>query len=250
MQTPAFRILVRSGLTLAFLLPAGCELWYPPIPTSSQLNTGLVVLYPGSFNTFTEMQGFNDGLRLGGVNEAIQVVQWAPFLEHMLDPPGALPRQRERAKAEALRLADYKRQYSDCPITLIGYSGGGLMAILAASYMPEGVMIDRVILMSPAVSKDFDLLPTLDHTRLGVIHYWSHREQFTVNVSHQFGLADGTHGDPASTYGFTMSDPRLQQIQWDPAWSSYGYNGEHWEYLFNHNWIADFVAPWVVSAHE
>jgi len=234
---------------IGLLIAAGCELWAPPPAGEAELSRGLVVMYPGSFSTTTEMEGFYNGLRAGGVEMALQVRRWEPFLEHIIEPVYAVERTRARARYEAKRLAEYRRQYADCPITLLGYSGGCLMAILVTEEMPEGVLVDRVILMSAAVSRHYDLTRMLDNTRLGAVHYWSPREDFTRRVAADFGLADGSRDDPASADSFDTIDERLTQISWRPEWKSYGYNGEHWEYLFNVEWIRDFVAPWTVPPH-
>lgn len=230
---------------LSSIFVSACDAWRPPPPTDVELEKGLVVMYPGSFNTTSEMIGFYYGLRDGGVDQAIEVVQWASFLDHVMDPTGAQIRNDQRAHEEAARLAAYRQAHPDRPVTLLGYSGGAWFAVLTAERMPEGSSLDRVILMNAAIERSYDLSAALSHTMDGVVHFWSPKDQLTIDASANFNLADSTHGKPAASFGFDIRDDRLTQVEWDPAWEQYGYYGSHEGYLFLFDWIARFVAPWV-----
>jgi len=233
-------------IIFTFVAASGCDVWKPPLPTDSELEKGLVVMYPGSFNTTSELFDFYWGIRNSGVGEAIEIVQWASFLDHVMDPTGAQVRNDERARQEAERLAAYQQAHPDQPVTLLGYSAGCWFAVLTAERMPEGTSLDRVILMSASIEKSYDLSMALSHTKDGIVHFWSSKDQFTRDVSAQYNLGDSTQGDPAASFGFDLQDERLTQIEWDPAWEQYGYYGDHADYLLLPGWIEQFVAPWVV----
>ncbi|HKQ46510.1 MAG TPA: hypothetical protein VJZ71_00390 [Phycisphaerae bacterium] len=239
-----------KSLCIIFVFLSGCDVWRPPTPTEAELDKGLVVMYPGSFNTTIEMLGFYEGLRQGGVDEAIELVQWAAFLDHYYDPTGAQVRNDERARQEAARFAAYKQAHPDRPVTLLGYSGGAWFAILVAERMPEGTQVDRLILMSAAMHRSYDVSAALAGTREEIVLFWSPRDQFTQDRGVEENLADSTHGPPAASFGFDMQDERLMQIEYDPAWEQYGHYGEHADYLPLVGWIGQFVAPWVAKAPD
>lgn len=235
---------VRAATAVCFMLfAAGCEIWRPPLPLPEEYEKGLVVMYPGSLNTTSEMVGFYEGLRSAGVDQAIEVVQWATFLEHMFDPVGAQERNSPRAQQEADRLAAVRRMNPDLPITLFGYSGGCWFATLVAERLPAGVTINRVILMSPAFDRAYDMTTALDRTSEGFVSFWSSGDDFTLEIRDIFSLADSTRGEPAATFGFPGDDPRLRQIAYDPAWEAYAHYGGHTDYVLLTDWIRDFVAP-------
>jgi len=113
-----------SAIAAVVVLPllAGCNPWQAPEPTAGGLHAGLVVLYPAAYNSQWEMSGFYEGLRAAGRGQAIQVAQWAGHLEQWLAPAGFLEVIRDRAKAEAARIAGYKAEHPGAPVTLISYS--------------------------------------------------------------------------------------------------------------------------------
>ncbi len=247
----AHRMRKRSGiaviLTAWSTLLAGCEAWFPLPPATDEYNRGLVLLYPGSFNTTSEMIGFYYGLKEGGVDQAIEVVKWAAFLDHMIDPEGAQVRIAARAHEEAARIKAYAEAHPGRPITLVGYSGGAWFAVATAERLDPSVSVDRILMMSPAIRRDYDLTAALAKTRLGAVCFWSPLDTFTVTIAATFNLADSTKSEPAATFSFDMDDTRLHEIEYDPAWREYGYYGEHEEYLLLVGWIAEFVAPWVAT---
>jgi pimeloyl-ACP methyl ester carboxylesterase len=223
----------------------GLELWRPPPPTPAQLDVGLIVLYPGSTNTITEMKGFHDGLRDAGIGQAIEVVAWAAPLEHFFNPAGFVESNRPWAKAEAARIATFQDQHPEAPVTLIGYSAGAMAAIMAAEELPAGRSVACVLLMSSAVSACHDLESMLEHTDAAIV-YLSPADGLTEFATRGIGTVDGAYAFPAATYGFFMGHEKLRQIAWEP-WmgGAYGNYGNHVDYLFNVPWIRDFVAPWL-----
>lgn len=233
---------------LCFLALPGCDLWRPPAPTSEEANKGLVVLYPGSFNTTIEMVGFYEGLKQANKGVGIEVVTWAPFLDHMIDPVGAQIRNDGRATEEANRLAEYKRAHPGSMVTLLGYSGGCWFAVLTAERMPADVSVDRVILMNAPIRKTYDLSAALAHTTGGIVNFWSPGDTFTRDVGGSFNLADSTRDPPAAMYSFDSTPAGLTQISYQPEWAAYGVYGTHTDYVLNTNWIRDVLGPWIATA--
>lgn len=239
---------MKQALVAMALLLTGCEIWFPLPPAADEAERGLVRMYPGSFNTSSEMIGFYYGLQEDGIDQAVEVVKWASFLDHMIDPVGAQVRIAESAAQEALRLAAYKQAHPGRPVTLLGYSGGCWFATRVAEHMPPEVQVDRIILLSAAFDRSYDMTRALAGTRLEIVNFWSPKDQFTINVRDLFNLADSTRAEPAATFGLDHQDPRLIQITYNPAWAELGHYGEHTDYVLLVGWIAKFVAPWVAPS--
>ena len=136
---------------------AGCGRFEPV--TAAQLDRGYVLLLPGVANKPSSMAGIAGGLRDAGIDCAIERDLWGsrPFGE--LRNVQSLERNRKWAAERAGRLAAYQRSHPKQPITLIGYSGGGAIALFVCESLPMDVKVDRLILLAAAVSPDYDLGP-------------------------------------------------------------------------------------------
>lgn len=240
---------LRSLMICAIVIiaGAGCDAWQPPVPTAQELDGGLVVMYPGSFNTTIEMIGFYNGLREGGVSQAIVVHHWGGFMEHMLFPIGTTERNLATAQREAEFLTNYKHEHPNGFITLLSYSGGATVCALIPQAMPPDVSVDRVVMLSPAIAADTDLSPMLARLTDKAVVYWSPKDEFTPAVGGALSLGDGTYGPPAATYGFSMVNSKLFQVEWRAEWEAYGVAGSHTDYVLMDHWIGDIVAPWVLG---
>ena len=228
------------------MLP-GCIFWTAPLPDDDQLADGLIVLYPGVYNSEWELQGFYEGLRATGNEAAIEIMPWSGPLEQWFFYDGFVAKTQTWAEGEAQRIADYKNAHADAPVTLVGYSGGAMAAIYVAERMPASTPVDRVILMSPGVSRYYDLSAMLDNTSQGAMAYWSPADTLAVTLVRKFGTVDGDHDTPAARYGFATEDERLTQIAWDPNMATRGNHGNHLDYLRAPDWIRDFVGPWIAD---
>ena len=122
------------------------------------------------------------------------------------------------------------------PVYLLGRSTGAMIVLLAAEQLPAGT-IERIILLSPAVSPEYDLVPALRATRREIVSF---RSSLDVPVLHWgtslVGTADRYYSKSAGLHGFTMpaSDhpsyadyQRLRQIAWSPSKILYGHLGGH-----------------------
>ena len=139
-----------------------------------------------------------------------------------------------RAQRIAARIADYHREYPDQPVTLIGYSGGGGLAVMATEALPKDILLDRLILVGAAVAPDHDLSGVLPRCAHGVINFYSAADWFILGVGTQvFGTIDRKYTSSAGHVGFLDGDgklreaPGLTQIAWEPAWINAGHDGGH-----------------------
>ncbi|MCG8408974.1 MAG: hypothetical protein MI923_27530 [Phycisphaerales bacterium] len=247
MRTPWLSTMAAVG----WLGLVGCDaldVWRPPQPTAEEYARGLLVFYPGSSNLYVEGLGYYYGLKEAGIDMAIEIVPWSGFLTHQLFPENAQEEIRARAREEATRIADYIRSHPDCPVTLMTYSGGALMALETAAAMPPDAPVDRVIVLSPGLWTHFDLGPALDGTTQNVLYYWSPHERDLVEfVARNFGTADGHFMDAAASLGFSHEDPRLIEVIWTPEMAALGNNGGHLDYVLNFDFIKGVIAPWIIT---
>ena len=239
-----------GSVFLLLATQAGCpaiDVWRAPPALPEEYERGLLVMYPGTSNLNIEMLGFYTAMKDAGLDIAIEVRPYGDFMEHVFDPFGSQPRFAERAVVEAQRLAEFIRSHPESPVTLLTFSGGAVFTLLVGAAMPDDAPLDRIIMMSPGVWKDYDVLPTLEHVTQGVVSYWSPREEGPKLIAQLFGTSDAHFSDPATSFGFTIQDPRLFQVSWTPDMQAFGNNGEHLDYFFNIDFIKQYVAPWVIT---
>ena len=229
-------------------LTTGCDVWHPPPPTPEELDRGLVVMYPGTTNTCTEMIGFYTGLRDANVDQAIEVVPWGLANEPTWAHEEFWSKFPTWAENEAARLAAYKSAHPGAPVTLLGWSAGAMTAIQVTEHVPDGVEVDSVILLSPGVSPDYDLTRMLEKVSGRAVVYWSPKENnLGLLLLKLVGTVDGNFDEAVSFAGFRGSYDRRKfaEVPWQPEMASLGNNGDHLDYFLAIPWIREYVAAWV-----
>jgi pimeloyl-ACP methyl ester carboxylesterase len=104
--------------------------------------------------------------------------------------------------AELIR--DQLHREPDRPVYLIGHSAGAGMVLLAAGMLPPE-SVERIILLSPAVSPQFDLRPALKATRGEIVSFNSAFDRVVLDLGTSlFGTVDRRYESAAGLDGFEM----------------------------------------------
>lgn len=123
---------------------------------------------------------------------------------------------------------------------LVAHSAGCAVALAAGDVLPPD-SLDRVLLLAPSVSTDYDLRPTLRAAREGVDVFCSTRDWVALGfVVRVVGTTDNGSGSAAGRWGFRPRGPaalgpeeaaRLRQHFWtrELAWTGHtgGHHGMH-----------------------
>ena len=164
------------------------------------------------------------------------------------------PHVRRKADELAEEIRKIKKKDPQRPIYLIGKSGGAGLVLLATERLPADTL-DRVILLSAAVSPGYDLRPALRATWGEIVSFYSDNDQFVLNwgTTH-FGTIDRIYGPSAGLHGFALPDKltpedrllyrRLIQIPWTSAMIAEGYFGSHAGTSLP-SFVGWEVAPWL-----
>jgi len=242
----------RLGLgPLHFFTPlaemvAGCL--RPDVSRPGQMERGCVFFLPGIEGTAWQLRGCVKGLRATGLDRHVEIVQWGRRPFRQLHNLCAINANRLVAKEIAERIAAYQAAHPAAPITLIGYSGGGGIAVLVAERLPEQVMLDRVVLIAAAVSPRYDLSRVLARCRRGLTNFYSQRDWLVLGAGTSvFGTIDRERTSSAGRTGFLGADgevvqtERLAQIGWRPEWLELGHVGGHIGWLSS-AWAREVLA--------
>lgn len=254
-QCPCWRVTTRAAVlllvTMTLLWNVGC--WTPPRPTDMQRDRGMIYMFPGVEGNEWSLKGAHDALRDDGAAQAIYVFNWGRVVG-MLGNLMAEEGNREKANQVAQEIIAYRAQYPDAPVDLIGYSGGGGMAVFVAEALPADVRLRNVVLVQCALSPTYDLTPTLERLTGELITFHSPSDWLILGAGTEvYGTMDRVYVSSAGRVGFDLEravrNPqlraRVRQITWssDMLWET-GHSGGHLPIL-SYSWNREYVAPLV-----
>ncbi len=162
---------------------------------------------------------------------------------------------RCQAALLAEEISRYRGTFPGMPIYLVGFSAGCAVALQAAERLPPDTL-ERIVLLAPAVSANYDLRGALASARLGIDVFTSDRDRFWLGVgTGVVGTADGTRDPAAGRVGFrppvlspdeTRLAGRLHQHSWDECVAWTGSDGGHADSLrpaFLKAYVFPLLAP-------
>lgn len=152
-------------------------------------------------------------------------------------------RNHGTAAAIAQELAKYRRLYPDARMTLLGYSGGGGLAVLILEALPEDLTINRLILVAPAISPAYPIREkVLPRVSEFVVTYASRFDLQVGQGTRLFGNMDGTKSKGAGAVGFVTEDSKLVQVHWHAGMMRDLHFGDHFSYL-SPLWQRRYLVP-------
>lgn len=241
-----------SLFAISSFVASGCSV--ADLNTTERASRGLVLVLPGIEGRSAWNYNLARGLADGGVKAAIEIFDWGT------DVPGGLliniaDLERNQRMAEALRdrIVAYKRAHPGRPVHVIGHSGGGGIAVMAAEKLPDDVRLASVILLAAALSPDYDLRPALRHTQSGIFNYYSAYDRFFLDAGTRVaGTIDRSHTSAAGSVGFRRPAAtgtgdrdlydKLHQVAWDSKMGWHGNWGDHFGWT-NPGFVRRYLAP-------
>jgi pimeloyl-ACP methyl ester carboxylesterase len=144
-------------------------------------------------------------------------------------------------------IVKYQDAHPDLPVYIVGHSGGGGVAVFAAEALPSGHKIDGLVLLSPSLSRGYDLSKALANSRNGLVNFYSRNDVgFLVVGTTVIGNVDGNHGPSAGAVGFSNTFSDLYQVPWSEDMASSGNEGGHLDTTVS-TFVSQYVAPWVLA---
>ena len=189
----------------------------------------------------------SDGLPL----EVVTFVWSHGYLRNFADHNDyAFARFRGRELAE--RVLEQRRTRPDLPVSLVGHSAGCGVVLAAAEQLPPDT-VDRIVLMAPSVSAEYDVRPGLRAARFGIDNFYSPEDWLWLGwfVDLVGAMDDRCATRTAGRYAFTIhsDDPadeplwsKLRQHCWEPDLRTFGHDGEHYG-AYQPDHLRRFVLP-------
>ncbi|MEZ6033871.1 MAG: alpha/beta fold hydrolase [Planctomycetaceae bacterium] len=195
--------------------------------TPGRLAEGLIIILPGIEGCSTINDSIARGLVAGALPHAVKIIDWRKYRPWNPLHLAMLRHNQAQAAGIADFICKYQRDYPRRPVHLIGHSAGAGMALFVLRRLPPTHCVGAVILLAPAVSRQFDILPLLTRTRRGIWNFYSPLDLPTVGFGTLiFGTMDRRHTISAGALGFrpvqagsseaehqSSTGPQLRQIR-------------------------------------
>src|SRR5262245_5879546 len=146
-----------------------------------------------------------DTVRGDGLPLEVVTFAWSHgYLRNFADHSDyAFARFRGRELAE--KVLEQRRSRPDLPVSLVGHSAGCGVVLAAAEQLPPD-SIERIILLAPSVSEEYDARPALRAARLGIDNFYSPDDWLWLGL---FIDLVGAMDDPCTTrtagrFGFSV----------------------------------------------
>jgi pimeloyl-ACP methyl ester carboxylesterase len=242
-----------ASLLVALVLPFG-PIVSPRNGPPETVSGGVVFVVDGvgGFQLFSTSVRW--ALPRVGVRHEVREVNWTHGFGQVLrdlQDTRHLLRKADELAAEIRRL---KTEHPDCPVFVVAKSGGTGLAMAAVEQLPPATL-ERLVLVSSALSPGYDLRRALRATRREVVSFSSPVDQLVLGLgTRQFGTIDRVYGPSAGLNGFqvptnlTAEDrdlyDRLVQVRWRAGMIFQGNPGVH-AGTSTPAFVAREVAPWL-----
>jgi hypothetical protein len=168
----------------------------------------------------------------------IQMVPWCKTLskrEDLLDTQAQLT----AAARIACSVKAIRKDAPNAQIFFIGHSAGARI-VLAAAEMCDPKSVDRIFVLSPAVSQTYDLTGALKASRNGIDHFYSTSDWVLDTESGYYRNADGAPGHAAGKYGFKLCSTDKETVDAyrhlrQYAWNEQFHGGGHYTWTLRLN---------------
>jgi hypothetical protein len=254
-QRPLSRLLLLCPLLLGL---GGCASLAPVAvgyrPAGPEC--GVLFVADGAGGFLATSDALKEAVAEEGLPLRVEVFSWTHGFGRILADQLHSSHSRARGRELAAQVLALRQCRPDLAIYLLGHSAGSAVVLEAASVLPPGTL-DRVVLLAPSVSTDYDLRPALRSVRGSVEVFSSQRDLIYLGLGTALlGTADGRWCTKAAgRVGFRPQlicpgdealYERLHEHPWGPYLDWSGNHGGHYgayqsEYL--HRFVLPLLTP-------
>lgn len=244
---------MRLGLLGVLLVAAGCLRSRQPIPPCgcTTPNADVVFVADGSGDYRTTSRVLCETVNACGAPLRVETFVWSHGYGRMLIDQVDHCNHLEQGRRLASLIVANQQSCPERGVYLVGHSSGAAVVLAAAEASPPN-SIERVVLLAPAVSHDYDLRPALRAVRQSIDVFISRRDVGALLIgTGVVGTADNRYSAAAGRIGFTpiqtcpgdeLLYAKLRIHPWDRCvvWS--GNRGSHYGAL-EPGFVRAYVLP-------
>jgi hypothetical protein len=194
-------------IAATLLLEQPMSVWAQQTPRqAAEIEPGLVILVEGIGGLDMLGKSATHAFKQLGLPHEVYQFHWThgtgKYLRDLQDTQHVL----KKAEELAAYIKDYRAKNPSKPIYVVGKSGGTGLVLFAVQSLPANT-VDRVILLSAAVSPTFDLRGALRATRREIVSFHSRNDRIMLAWgTSTFGTIDRYYGTSAGLTGFVIPD--------------------------------------------
>jgi pimeloyl-ACP methyl ester carboxylesterase len=217
---------------------------------------GYTIVLPGIWGSAPLDHGIVKGLVDADVPSAVELYDWTEGPMLLIYNLRALAHNRIEASKVAGKIVAYQDRYPGRTVSVVGYSGGAALAVLALESLPPGRKVTNAVLLAPTLAPDYDLRTALSHSDHGIRCFYSPVDAPLLMVaSTAVGTMEGRHTVAAGAVGFTVPSSiaegqrqayseRISQKAYSLDMLASGHPGGHFGWT-SRAFVAKWVAPLV-----
>lgn len=194
----------RLGFLSVLLLAAGCASGRQPAPCGCLApNADVVFVADGSGDYRTTSKALCEATRACGAALRVETFVWSHGYSRMLIDHVDHCNHLQEGRRLAAFIAAARQSCPEHGVYLVGHSSGSAVVLAAAEGSPPG-SLERIVLLAPAVSHDYDLRPALRAARQGIDVFISRRDIGALGAGTSIaGTADRRWSAASGRVGFT-----------------------------------------------
>lgn len=241
----------QAALAFGALGLAGCAAvpTAPPLPPAPGPARGVVFCVEGAGNWGTGCDALRRAVADADLPVEVRAFPWSYGPGRVIADQTDYEHARAAGRKLAGEIADLRAAHPDLAVDVVAHSAGSAVALAAAEASAPGA-VDRLILIAPAVSSDYDLRLALAASRQGVDVFPSGRDFCVLGVGVAVvGTTDRRWAPAAGWGGFTLPPGaapaaygQVREHPWAPADVAAGHLGGHYG-AFRAAYLRDHVAP-------
>ncbi len=206
---------------------------------ASQPRGGLVLFANGVGGMNVCATSLRYVIRAGGLRHAFQMIPWGHGWGRWYADLSDVANRDANARSTAEAIRQFQSVQPGDPVFLVGKSGGAGVALKTLELLDDQI-VERVILLAPAVSSGYDLTQALRAVRTEMVVFWSPLDVVILGAGTRvFGTIDRVKTVSSGLVGFqiprigdsTKTDhpdyARLRQVRWRLEMAASGHFGGH-----------------------
>jgi hypothetical protein len=251
------RTSVFLAISTLVVLSTGCGGGHIPDPVKMQRGYVYYLDGAGGGRIMNWGGGVRDGLKNAGYDGEGEMFSWETGLGVLADQTAGNAYKRDKARQLAGKMIEYRQNYPNAPMTLIGLSAGTAMAAFTLEELPAEVKVENVILLSGSLSATYNLTSALRHVNGKMYISTSDRDSVLGGLLPLAGTADRNSGTNA-TIGVegpqlppgasqetrNLYAMKVHVIPWKQEFARYGNRGGHTDTV-TAAFVSHYVAPLV-----
>jgi hypothetical protein len=204
--------------------------------------------------------GVRKGIQDSGRQIEFREFIWQTGLGVLADQTSSVTYKRSKANKLAQSIIDYKKEYPERPVSLIGLSAGTAIVIYTLEALPEECAVDHVILLGSSIGANYDITSALMRVKDNMVVFTSAKDEILTVFVPITGSADRKYvgTDLVGICGFHqpgMMDEvkqnlykKVRTIAWQPIFAEVGDNGGHTDKT-NPQFVTRYLVP-IISANH